>query len=123
MIIYLLICLITLFFTVWLNAKFIKDASGRDQYWHIVQFYQISWIYLSYILLVWFSTSTFPITFVAVMVGFGLMYTLLYNSLLNILRLLKISHLGRYDFFKFSTTVILAIIGLIWLIIYGIFIL
>jgi len=120
---YLLVCLVTLFFTSWLNAKFIKDVSGRDQYWHIVQLYQICWIHLSYILLIWFSTSEFPIVFCSVILGFGFMYILLYNSLLNIMRTLAISHLGRYDFFKFNTTLILAGLGLAWLIVYGVFIL
>lgn len=123
MIIYLLICLVTLFFTTWLNAKFIPDSSGKNQYWHIVQLYQVCWIHLSYILLIWFSTSTFPVVFISVIIGFGLMYMLLYNSLLNIMRTLSISHLGRYDFFKFETTIILAVIGLVWLIVYGVFIL
>jgi len=123
MIIYLLICLVTLFFTTWLNAKFIPDSSGKNQYWHIVQLYQICWIHLSYILLIWFSTLAFPVVFTSVIIGFGLMYMLLYNSLLNIMRTLSISHLGRYDFFKFETTIILAIIGLVWLIVYGVFIL
>lgn len=36
MIILLIIYLTTLFFTVWLNAKIIKDSSGKDQYWHVV---------------------------------------------------------------------------------------
>ena len=123
MIIYLLICLVTLFFTTWLNAKFIPDSSGKNQYWHIVQLYQVCWIHLSYILLIWFSTLAFPVVFTSVIIGFGLMYMLLYNSLLNIMRTLSISHLGRYDFFKFETTIILAIIGLVWLIVYGVFIL
>ena len=123
MIIYLLICLVTLFFTTWLNAKFIPDSSGKNQYWHIVQLYQICWIHLSYILLIWFSTLAFPVVFTSVIIGFGLMYMLLYNSLLNIMRTLAISHLGRYDFFKFETTIILAVIGLVWLIVYGVFIL
>jgi len=123
MIIYLLICLVTLFFTTWLNAKFIPDSSGKNQYWHIVQLYQVCWIHLSYILLIWFSTLAFPVVFTSVIIGFGLMYMLLYNSLLNIMRTLAISHLGRYDFFKFETTIILAVIGLVWLIVYGVFIL
>ena len=110
-------------FTTWLNAKFIPDSSGKNQYWHIVQLYQICWIHLSYILLIWFSTLAFPVVFTSVIIGFGLMYMLLYNSLLNIMRTLAISHLGRYDFFKFETTIILAIIGLVWLIVYGVFIL
>ena len=121
MLILLIIYLTTMFFTVWLNAKIIKDASGKDQYWHIVQFYQICWMYLSYGILIWVYNQEFPKHYVEVTIGFALMYMLLYNSLLNILRRMKISHLGRYDKFSFKTTIILFIVGFIWLVIYGVF--
>ena len=121
MLVILSIFLITLFFTVWLNAKFIKDASGRDQYWHTVQLYQMIWIYLSGWIILFYYCHCFPTDYSATLLGFALMYMLLYNSLLNILRKFKITYLGRYDRFSFNTTVYIAVIGLLWLIIYGIF--
>lgn len=49
-------------------------------------------------------------------------YAFMYISLLNIMRRLKINNLSRYDIFPFSVTVILFIVGVIWLIVYGIYI-
>jgi len=113
---YLIIFLMTTLLTAWLNVKFIRDAKGTDQYWHIAQLYQQCWIYLSYIFMNWINT-TFPVKFALVLGGYAFMYMLIYNSLLNIMRRLKISHLGRYDIFSFTTTIILFAIGFIWLII------
>lgn len=81
------------------------------------------WIYLSYILIVSIvSGAKYLIDIISTVAGYAFMYMLLYNSLLNIMRRLKINNLSRYDIFPFSVTVILFIIGVIWLIIYGIYI-
>ena len=112
----LALLLINLFFAAWLNAKFIKDASGKDQYWHTVQFYGWIWIYLSYALIpLLFGMPLLYWLFnvVKIIIGFGLMYSLIYNSLLDLMRRFKITHLGRYDFLSFTWTVILFFIGLI----------
>ena len=97
-----LILLGTFFLATWLNAKFIKDTSGKDQYWHTVQFYGWVWTYLSYM---WLSNEWL------IIICFGLMYSLMYNSLLNLMRKLEWTHLGRYDM-PLWLTVVLFIIGL-----------
>lgn len=112
----ILIFAVTLFLTDWLNAKFIKDASGKDQYWHTVQLYQQIWIYLSYglILLIYgMSWKYLLLNFGLSLAGWGFCYMLLYNSLLNVMRRMKITHLGRYDFFSFGITVVLFVLGVL----------
>lgn len=106
------IFIITFFFATWLNAKFIRDASGKDGYWHITQFYGWVWTYLAFglipiiygmPLLTWVFKAGFPL------VSFGLMYPLMYNSLLNLMRKLEWTHLGRYDLPLWLTRVLFVI--------------
>jgi hypothetical protein len=111
-----IIFFVTLFFTTWLNVKFSNDASGRDQYWHIVQMYQQAWYYISYMFVMFLFGRNFEFiwhNFLIPLIAWACMYMFLYNSFLNALWKLKISYLGSYDRFKFSTTVKLFIVGLI----------
>ena len=108
-----IVFLVTLFLFAWLNAKFIKDVSGRDQYWHHVQFYLWIWLYISFGLIAWSYGKSFPTDYVIRAIGWGFMWMFSYNSLLNALRALKINHLGKYDKLSFPVTIILFLVGLL----------
>jgi hypothetical protein len=107
-----LVFLITTWFTVWLNAKFINDSKGTDQYWHIVQFMQQAWIWCAFGIFVFINNGDIC-NYIIRAACYGAMYMLIYNSSLNALRKLNISHLGRYDFVSFRVTVVLFILGFI----------
>ncbi len=117
--IYLLIFLVTTFFTAWLNAKFINDSSGRGQYWHIVQFYQQIWIWTAFGIIVVFNDGDI-IKYIVDACLYGMMYMLIYNSALDAFRRMNLTHLGRYDILSFKGTVYLALAGLLGIILFNI---
>jgi hypothetical protein len=115
--IYLPIFLVITFLTIWLNKIIIEDSANTNQYWHIIQFYQQCFIYISFGLMIGISGVN-PLKYYVDLAGYGLMYMFTYNTGLNLMRVLPIDHLnGRYDRFPFWLTVFLFLIGFTILII------
>lgn len=102
----------TFFLFTWYSYKLIKDVSGKDQYWHIPQMIFMCGIYLLPFVMTW---QLEKLLFCSLM---GLQFPFLFNSGLNAYRRLPITHLGGYDFLKFSYTVALFIVGLIGIVIF-----
>ncbi len=119
--IYLAIFLITTFFTLWVNVKFIKDSSGVDQYWHKVQFYQQVWTWIAFGLFVVLGGGN-AVQYAILAFGYGLCYMFLYNTSLNIMRgILDLGHLNPNFDLPFKKTLLLFFIGLIIIILELIF--
>lgn len=98
---------LTFFLFTWYSAKLLKDVSGVDQYWHIPQMIFLIAIYL----LPYFFTRK-PKDLMTCLFA-GLQFPFIFNSGLNLYRGLPISHLGKYDFLNFETTIGLFAVGVI----------
>ena len=105
-------------FTVWLfswySDKLINDVSGIDQYWHIPQMIFLIAVYL---MPVWVTNE--KVKYLLQLVGMGLMFPFLFNTLLNTYRHLPIDYVGKYDFLPFWAIVSLFILGVAWSIVYN----
>lgn len=104
---------ITMIMTAWLNAKFINDSSGLNQYWHEAQLLQQIWIYISYLVIVFIYRKGIPLILFLRMIAWSFCYIFLYNSTLNLFRALPINHLGKYDLISFEFSIILLSIGVL----------
>lgn len=108
-----LVYIITMIMTAWLNAKFINDSSGINQYWHEAQLLQQLWIYISYLIIVFFYRKAVPLILFLRMIAWAFCYIFLYNSTLNLFRALPIDHLGKYDLISFGFSIALLSIGIL----------
>jgi len=105
-------------FTVWLfswySDKLINDVSGIDQYWHIPQ---LLFLIAVYVMPVWVTEN--KVKYSLKLLGMGLMFPFLFNTLLNTYRHLPISYVGKYDFLPFWAILTIFIIGLLWTLSYN----
>lgn len=91
------------------NAYYNFLVINSNQDWHYLQILNIV-----YLLSIGFENKNSK-KHILNLIGFSLIYPFLFNTTLNVFRNLPINHLGVYDFISFPLTVILFVLGLIYI--------